>query len=202
MSSKVISDCPDQENVYLGRDFSTGGLLDYSVSQSPVCLGWSTAGWWARPVPPPSLSGQTTDDLSLEASLFLIKTEAIFALMCLPSVLYGVSCYVFSIVGKVNVWFSVWKHLGTVSRLQIKPSPGFKSAVNGKSPLKMIFSSGLGILYVWDTGPVNWPSVLYLSIDCFLVSGSKKCCSEANIIFTSNSLGVCSDWSRIITCSS
>lgn len=45
------------------------------------------------------------------------------------------------------------KLLGVVSWTQIKPSSGFKSMLDGKSPFKNIFRPGLGLISVWDTSP-------------------------------------------------
>lgn len=42
---------------------------------------------------------------------------------------------------------------GTVSRGQIKPSPGSKKYFNGDSPMKWLVRPGLVLIYVSETGP-------------------------------------------------
>lgn len=41
--------------------------------------------------------------------------------------------------------------LRQVFQTRIEPGPGLKCMVNGESPLKLLFGSGLGLICVWET---------------------------------------------------
>lgn len=43
--------------------------------------------------------------------------------------------------------------IGLVSQTQIRTSPGLKSILNGESLLNVLLCPGIGLIYVWETGP-------------------------------------------------
>ena len=63
------------------------------------------------------------------------------------------------------------QHCGAVSQTQIKPSPALKTCFNGKSPLNMLFSPGLGLICVRETGSMRL-SFIGIFATCYLNQGT------------------------------